>query len=106
MALWPVNPIDRRTASGSLSTSCPATRAVPLVGRLRVVIIRTVVVLPAPLGPSSPSTEPSGTTNETSSTASVSPKRLTRCSASIAWVRLMPTTLAAGTDSRSPIRRT
>ena len=28
---------------------------------MRVVIIRTVVVLPAPLGPSRPSTEPSGT---------------------------------------------
>ena len=34
----------------------------PLVGLVRVVIIRTVVVLPAPLGPSRPSTEPSGTT--------------------------------------------
>ena len=44
--------------------SWPATRAVPAVGRVRVVIIRTVVVLPAPLGPSSPSTEPSGTAKD------------------------------------------
>ena len=46
------------------TTSWPATRPVPAVGRVRVVIIRTVVVLPAPLGPSRPSTEPSGTTKD------------------------------------------
>ena len=74
----------RRTASGSLMTSWPATRPVPLVGTLKVVSIRTVVVLPAPLGPSMPSTEPSGTTKLTPSTARLSPNRLTRSTASTA----------------------
>ena len=79
----------RRTASGSRSTSWPLTRAVPLVGVVSVVIMRTVVVLPAPLGPSSPSTEPLGTEKLTSSTAAVSPKCLTRFSASIAMEEVM-----------------
>jgi ABC-type multidrug transport system ATPase subunit len=61
-----------------------SARAVPLVGVDRVVIIRTVVVLPAPLGPSRPRTDPWGTEKLTSSTAVWSPNRLTRCSASIA----------------------
>ena len=52
--------------------SCPATRPVPLVGTDIVVSIRTVVVLPAPLGPSTPITEPSGTAKLTPSTATVS----------------------------------
>ena len=84
VADWPVRPIERRTAAGSASTSCPATRAVPRVGFVSVVIIRTVVVFPAPLGPSSPSTVPRGTAKLTSSTASVSPNSLTSPSASIA----------------------
>ena len=70
-------------------TSWPATRAVPLVGVVSVVIIRTVVVLPAPLGPSMPSTVPSGTLRLTPSTATVSPKCLTRFSASMAGVEVM-----------------
>ena len=69
VAAWPVRPMSARTASGSRRTSWPATRAVPLVGRLSVVIMRTVVVLPAPLGPSSPRTVPCGTEKLTSSTA-------------------------------------
>ena len=40
-----------RTSPASATTSCPATRALPPVGRSSVVSIRTVVVLPAPLGP-------------------------------------------------------
>ena len=59
--------VDRRRLAGEAHaapddvgvarrTSCPATRPVPLVGPASVVIIRTVVVLPAPLGPSRPST--------------------------------------------------
>ena len=55
--------------SGSSRTSYPATRAVPLVGTDSVVIIRTVVVLPAPFGPSSPSTVPGATVKLTPSTA-------------------------------------
>ena len=61
----------RRTMSGSLAYVVAGHPAVPLVGSVSVVIIRTVVVLPAPLGPSSPSTVPCGTTKLTPSTAVV-----------------------------------
>ena len=44
-------PIDALTSLLSVTTSWPATRALPPVGRSSVVSIRTVVVLPAPLGP-------------------------------------------------------
>ena len=49
-----------RPAAGS-STSMPATSAEPLSGCRSVVRMRTMVVLPAPLGPSRPSTDPVGT---------------------------------------------
>ena len=90
VAACPVRPMLRRTASGSAMTSCPAMRAVPLVGGDSVVIMRTVVVFPAPLGPSRPRTEPWPTVKLTPSTAVKSPKRLTRSMASMAmsasWV--------------------
>ena len=38
--------------------SNPATRAVPLVGGIYPVSIRTVVLLPAPFGPRKPKTSP------------------------------------------------
>ncbi len=44
----------RFAATGSRTTSMPATIASPLVGRTRVVSTPTVVVLPAPLGPEQP----------------------------------------------------
>ena len=43
---------------GDRTTSVPNTSIAPLAGRSRVVIIRIVVVLPAPLGPSRPNTSP------------------------------------------------
>src|SRR5687767_10263384 len=64
--------------------SCPRTRAEPASGRSSVASIRIVVVLPAPLGPSTPYTVPLGTARSTPSTARTSPKALTRPSASIA----------------------
>ena len=84
VAAWAVSPMALRTSAGSVCTSYPATRAVPEVGGLRVVIMRIVVVLPEPLGPSSPSTDPVGTEKEIPSTAVKSPNFLTRFSASIA----------------------
>ena len=62
-ANWP------RACTGSEATSTPPTVARPLVGRTRVVSMPTVVVLPAPFGPSSPNTSPEVTANETPSTA-------------------------------------
>ena len=49
-----------RSAAASRTTSRPATRAVPPSGGSSVVRMRTAVVLPAPLGPSRPSTVPGG----------------------------------------------
>src|SRR6478752_3065539 len=57
---------------------------------LSVVIIRTVVVLPAPLGPSIENTVPVGTEKLTSSTAVKSPNFLTRPIASIAGALMTP----------------
>ena len=51
-ANWPVSDITLRTLSASRTTSYPQTLAVPLVGSHRVASMRTIVVLPAPLGPS------------------------------------------------------
>jgi NAD(P)-dependent dehydrogenase (short-subunit alcohol dehydrogenase family) len=62
-ASWP------RARTGSATTSTPPTTAWPLVGRTRVVSMPTVVVLPAPFGPSSPNTSPGSTANEIPSTA-------------------------------------
>ena len=64
-AYWPVRLIDRLTATGSASRSWPATVAVPASGRSRVARMRTIVVLPAPFGPSSASTEPVSTARST-----------------------------------------
>jgi hypothetical protein len=45
-------PIQRRATAGWATTSMPAMRTLPAVGRARVVQMLMVVVLPAPLGPS------------------------------------------------------
>src|ERR1700682_3742363 len=90
----------RRTMSGSLRTSYPATRAVPLVGSDNVVIIRTVVVFPAPLGPSRPSTVPGGTVKLTPSTAVLFLNLFTRSIASMAGVDGIPDTVSTATDRK------
>ena len=99
--------------------SWPPTRPVPLVGRDSVVSMRTSVVLPAPLGPSSPSTEPCGIAKLTPSTATVSPKCFTRSMASTAVgapetavadlrpsraVRIMVENLGTASDTVAPGR--
>src|SRR5918998_5677904 len=58
-----------RTGGPALTMSWPATRAVPLVGGKSVVSIRTVVDLPAPLGPRKPSISPGSTVRLIPSTA-------------------------------------
>jgi hypothetical protein len=60
-----------------------ATRADPLLGRKMEVNMRTVVVLPAPLGPSIATTVPGSTCSEIFSTARNSSKYLVSPSASI-----------------------
>ena len=74
----PVSEIRSRTRAASVTTSYPPTRAWPASGRRSVASIRTVVVLPAPLGPSNETTVPSSTSRERFSTAMKSPKRFVR----------------------------
>src|SRR5438874_7441412 len=62
-------PVRRRTASPSATGSRPSTRLVPASGRRTPLSNRTVVVLPAPLGPSSATTSPGATSNVSWSTA-------------------------------------
>jgi hypothetical protein len=62
---WPVRLMLRRTSARPVTTSCPATLAVPASGLVSVVRMRTVVVLPAPFGPSSENTLPLGTRRST-----------------------------------------
>ena len=52
------DPDPRPDILGRSRTSNPSTVAVPSVGRMSAVSIRTVVVLPAPFGPSRPTTSP------------------------------------------------
>src|SRR5208282_1025952 len=73
-----MTPIFSRTWRGYRATSKPATVARPSLGASSVVSIRTTVVLPAPLGPSSPNTSPRRTSKLTLSTAVKAPKRLVR----------------------------
>lgn len=57
----------------SAENGAPSMVATPLVGRISPTIARSVVDLPAPLGPSNPTIEPRGTTNDKSRTAVVCP---------------------------------
>src|SRR5215207_881753 len=83
-AYWPDRPIRCRTAPACATTSKPATRARPASGASSVARIRTVVVLPAPFGPSSASTLPVASSRSTPSSARTAPKRLVSPSATIA----------------------
>ena len=76
-AYCPERPILLRTPAGLRSTSTPTTSAEPSSGCSRVERIRTTVVLPAPFGPSRPSTVPVGTEMSTPSSAVTLPYRLT-----------------------------
>src|SRR5689334_7186649 len=84
-AYCPARPMRPRSSAASWTTSRPVTSTVPASGFRSVVRTRTVVVLPAPLGPRSPSTVPDGTWRSTPSSARTSPKDFTR-----------PVTLIAG----------
>src|SRR6478609_8487074 len=84
-------PSSRLAAVGSAHTSCPRTNARPASGRNRPVTIDRVVVLPAPLGPTSPKNDPRGTSRSMPRTAMRSPKRLPS-----------PRTAMAGPSSGTP----
>src|SRR5690242_4083349 len=65
-----------REPGGSCVTSRPSIMIAPKSGRSRPATSRSVVVLPAPLGPSRTKNSPSSMESEKSRTASVVPKRL------------------------------
>src|SRR5882762_4605288 len=84
-----MTPMEWRTPSASVTTSCPLTLAVPEVGGVSVVIIRINVVLPAPFGPSKPKISPVGTVKLTSFTATKSPNCFLSLLTSIAFVSVV-----------------
>ena len=97
----PASPINGRTWVLSRRTSYPATVAEPSSGSSNVVRIRTSVVLPAPLGPSNPSTVPRSTSRLTPSSARTSPNDLwTSRTTTIAALPLRPSAIRCG----SPLR--
>src|SRR5215469_5011404 len=73
---WPVTPIAARTPLGSVARSCPATWISPALAVIRVDRMCTIVVLPAPLGPSSEKMVPSGTVRSMPSSTTLSPNDL------------------------------
>src|SRR5919108_734435 len=91
-------------------------RSVPAAGCSCPVIIRNSVVLPAPLGPMTPTMPPGGSENDRSSMSRLSPKPLRRCSASTTtfprWVEVgmwiwtsSSLTLRSWATSASKLRR-
>src|ERR1019366_6929302 len=66
------------TATGSRHTSLPVICTVPASGRSSPVIIDSVVVFPAPFGPTRPKKLPGGTSRFTPATATLSPNRFHR----------------------------
>ncbi len=61
------------TGLSSASIASPSIVTVPESGLTRPQIIATVVDLPAPFGPSSPTTSPRSADSDTSTTACVAP---------------------------------
>src|SRR5579859_1072032 len=73
-----MNPTRRRIASDSLCTSIPRTFTLPEAGRQIPISILSVVLLPAPLGPSKPNSVPGNTCRLSRFTARHSPYCLLR----------------------------
>src|SRR5215471_17684511 len=71
---WPVTPMAARTESASAATSWPATCTSPPSARIRVDKMCTVVVLPAPFGPSRAKIVPCRTVRSMPSSTTLSPK--------------------------------
>src|ERR1700682_221699 len=101
-----------RTASESVRTSRPSTKAEPLLSGKRPVSILMTVVFPLPLGPRKPKISPFSTRKLTPFTATKSPKRRTRSSAEMASCSLGGTSLARwlqlyirGHSGQDPMRR-
>ncbi len=104
-AFWPARPISWRSCSASSTTSMPSTVALPSSGCSRVVRMRTAVVFPAPLGPSSPSTVDGRTCRSMPRRASTLPNRFLIPSISMASVSTEPSRLHGPPDMASRASR-
>ena len=82
-ALCGSTPRRRAASSGVSSTLSPSMRASPASGLSTVYSMRSVVDLPAPLGPEQPVMRPSGAVKLTPRTACTAPKCLASSRASI-----------------------
>jgi len=100
-ANWPVTPMTERTSFVAVATSCPATRTVPASAFSNVVRMLTVVVLPAPFGPSMENTDPSATSKSMPSSTTLSPYALRSPVTAIADF-VMPSTMPSGPVTRPP----
>lgn len=76
--------MNRRTSSALSTTSTPKTFTSPEVGKIRVEMIRSAVVFPAPFGPISPKISPDLTVKLRQSRARMFPNTLTTDLASTA----------------------
>src|SRR4051794_1424882 len=99
VACWPAKATCSRTAAASRTTSWPRTNARPPSGMSRVARMRTAVVLPAPLWPSSPRASPGATSRSMPASAGVLPKLWVR-----PWARIAAPLVSYGV--RFIVRRT
>ncbi len=108
-AYCPVTPSSWRIMCGWRRTSTPKISASPSSIGSRVASIRSTVVLPAPLGPSTPKISPRRTSRSMPSTARWSPKVFTspaaRTARSVLEVRLSMATTMRAAGFRAPSRR-
>ena len=98
---WNMNATSRRDARRGV-TSSPSIRICPEVGSSRPAIIRRVVVLPHPEGPSITKNSPPWMVNEDSRTATNSPKRFCRFRTPISAIASLR---KVAHDERSPPSR-
>ncbi len=70
LRVWGTTAIRRFTSCGASDTETPSTAIRPELGRTSVLMQPSVVLLPAPFGPSRPKNSPRSTLNDTPRTAS------------------------------------
>src|SRR5918994_1643804 len=98
VSCWGTTPSRARIFGPSAVGSSPRMRSVPPLSGETQPIMRIVELLPAPLGPRKPKASPRLTSRSIPSTATRSPKRLTRPRA---WI-IGPFSLTAATYLRGP----
>ncbi len=104
MALCEMKPMALRTGMGSSRTSWPATLTLPPLAVSSVASTRSVVVLPAPLGPKMLRNPPRGTPNERPLSTSRRPKVLRSPSTSISR-GAAPSCRSCSSDIAASVRR-